>query len=280
MSTTTGTVISIFDGTEVEINFAKSTSLRLVDGVLHRTCSACHHSKPATPDFFPNNKTDRVKIGAVCNVCALARTRSYKAANTKHYLATIRECAARQFKGKGLINRFQTFGKTTVIFCRKPSDDTVVRCLIDTADLAMIQKIDAEWLANDEGYIWTPSPWSPRPTMHSLIMGTPRGRVTDHISGRRHDNRRFNLRVVSSSDNGLNRISQSPRNRSGYRGVFWSKREHRWRAQIVVSRKPNYLGSYRQENFTEACQAVHDFLIKLKVPNVRPIPTQSLAVAA
>jgi hypothetical protein len=274
------TTIQLFDGTEVEINFAQSTSLSIRGGILHKACSCCHQVKEASPSNFPRSRNVKIRIGATCLACSLARTRKYKTENTARYLKTIKKCGIRKFQGKGMFNRFQTFGKTTVIFCRKPSDGTVVRVLVDTADLPMIQKIDAEWLVNEDGYCWTPSPLAPRNTLHALLMGTPKGRVVDHISGRRHDNRRCNLRIVNHSDNGLNRIGLAAHNTSGYRGVFWNRRQNRWTATIRVSGRLNHLGNHR--DFVEACKAVHSFLLKLGCPsiNIQPVPCQSLAVAA
>ena len=86
------TLTQIFDGSEVEINFAISTSLSIIDGVLHRACSACHEPKPTTPEYFPRDKNDRVKIGNTCHGCALARTQTYKANKPVEYLKTITRC--------------------------------------------------------------------------------------------------------------------------------------------------------------------------------------------
>ena len=57
------------------------------------------------------------------------------------------------------------------------------------------------------------------------------------------DNRRRNLRVVTSSQNGMNRRKRSD-NTSGIPGVSWSKNEGKWRAEIYINRKKKYLGYF------------------------------------
>ena len=41
--------------------------------------------------------------------------------------------------------------------------------------------------------------------MHRVILQTPHGLLTDHINGNGLDNRRENLRIVTSSQNSMNR---------------------------------------------------------------------------
>jgi len=83
--------------------------------------------------------------------------------------------------------------------------------------------------------------------MHRLIMNTPDGFDTDHINGRKNDNRRKNLRIVSRSMNMFNTPKKS-NNKSGYKGVHRvSERvnpKNRWVAQITNNRKSIFLGYF------------------------------------
>ena len=75
--------------------------------------------------------------------------------------------------------------------------------------------------------------------LHRAIMDAPNGMAVDHISGDRLDNRRANLRVVTSGENNQNRTRQRSDNKSGHRGVSWSNKEQKWIAQARVG--DNYL---------------------------------------
>jgi hypothetical protein len=82
--------------------------------------------------------------------------------------------------------------------------------------------------------------------MHREILDVPNGFYTDHIDGDGLNNQKNNLRVCSTSQNGLNRRKGS-NCASGYKGV---DRQHRcsqreWRARIQVSGKRILLGHYK-----------------------------------
>lgn len=81
--------------------------------------------------------------------------------------------------------------------------------------------------------------------MHRFIMGVQDNRQAqvDHINGNTLDNRRCNLRVVSSSQNRMN-VGIYGNNKSGRRGVSWSKTQGKWRTLITVYKKRIHLGYY------------------------------------
>lgn len=66
--------------------------------------------------------------------------------------------------------------------------------------------------------------------------------ILDHINGNRTDNRIDNLRVVSPSMNSQNQRRPQRRNVTGVLGV--SPTNGRWRAEIFVSGKKKYLGTF------------------------------------
>lgn len=65
----------------------------------------------------------------------------------------------------------------------------------------------------------------------------------DHINTNKSDNRICNLREATSAQNGFNNPMQ-PYNTSGYKGVSWSAREKKYRAQITAYGKRNFLGLF------------------------------------
>jgi hypothetical protein len=94
-------------------------------------------------------------------------------------------------------------------------------------------------------------------TMHHLIIGRKEGYVVDHINGNGLDNRRCNLRHVTSRQNAQN---LHIRKLSKYIGVSWYKQTKKWQAQIKINGKSKHLGYYANEEdaFRAYCKAVVD----------------------
>ena len=67
--------------------------------------------------------------------------------------------------------------------------------------------------------------------------------VIDHIDRDKLNNAIKNLRRCSQSENQMNRGKQE-NNKSGYKGVYWCKKENKYKAQIGHKRKKYYLGSF------------------------------------
>jgi hypothetical protein len=76
----------------------------------------------------------------------------------------------------------------------------------------------------------------------------------DHINGNRADNRIANLRDVSRSMNLQNQTRPRTDNTSGYRGVSLHKSGKRWKAQIMVNGRKQYIGYF---NTPEAAHAAY-----------------------
>lgn len=122
------------------------------------------------------------------------------------------------------------------------------RIILGNGNVALISPEDAEfcgrftWCQDSMGYLIT---WiggtGKLKRLHTLLMGPPKGMVTDHINRDKLDNRRENLRVVAYKINSINRTYRA-RHSSGRRGVWWKKRERRWVAQINRQGKTIYLG--------------------------------------
>lgn len=79
--------------------------------------------------------------------------------------------------------------------------------------------------------------------LHKIILDSGNF-VVDHINGNKLDNRIINLRVVSHSINGLNRLKTNKNNSSGFRGVSWNKGRGRWDAYVKINFKKIFLGRF------------------------------------
>ena len=82
--------------------------------------------------------------------------------------------------------------------------------------------------------------------VHKLIYLYHHGYVPnqlDHINGDTSDNRIENLREANSSENMRNRGIFS-NNKSGHKGVSWSKSHGKWYAYVNINNSRKHLGYY------------------------------------
>jgi len=92
--------------------------------------------------------------------------------------------------------------------------------------------------------------------MHRQIMKPDYGFVVDHINGDTLNNRRFNLRICTQSQNLYNR--RTPRTK----GVGFHKGSRRFRAYINVDKRPITLGYFKTveeaiESYNQAALKYH-----------------------
>ncbi len=81
--------------------------------------------------------------------------------------------------------------------------------------------------------------------MHRQILGVKDGVFVDHINGDGLENRRFNLRVATNSQNQWN---QSPREgTSQYKGVCWHVRDKKWTVGLMYRGKRIWIGQFDSE---------------------------------
>ena len=126
---------------------------------------------------------------------------------------------------------------------------------VDVEDLQKVRKYN--WYKDDKGYLLSREHGSTRPVeLHRLIMDCPDNMVVDHKGGvnTRHDNRKYNLRIVTSSQNNMN-LPIRKDNQSGTTGVSWSKKYNKWEARITANKKHHFIGYY--DNLDDAINARH-----------------------
>lgn len=94
--------------------------------------------------------------------------------------------------------------------------------------------------------------------MHRIILARQLNRelkpeeFVDHIDGDGLNNRRSNLRLASTAENGRNRKINS-NNTSGANGVSWDAHNHKWRALIYLNGKKIHIGLF--DDLHEAVKA-------------------------
>src|SRR5690606_5233426 len=80
--------------------------------------------------------------------------------------------------------------------------------------------------------------------LHRFLMNPESGEYIDHIDGDGLNNQRRNLRVCSNSENLMNR-GRNRNNTSGYKGVYWSKKDKSWVARLTVGGSVVWSGYYK-----------------------------------
>lgn len=89
--------------------------------------------------------------------------------------------------------------------------------LVDNEDAPAVS--ERTWCCSDSRYGYAVSRKDGKNTyLHEFLLGKKEGMVIDHRNRNRWDNRRENLRWVTSRGNGANRASKG-NSKTGYRGV-------------------------------------------------------------
>ena len=131
------------------------------------------------------------------------------------------------------------------------NDDYAIGYIDNTNDKFLFDKEDYDkvkqyhWYKEATGYIRASN--KERIFLHRLIMGNPDNMVIDHKNHNLLDNRKSNLRIVTNSQNAMNKVIVS-NNTSGVTGVVWVKDMQQWRAEIKINMKTIYLGFFNNKD--------------------------------
>lgn len=121
-----------------------------------------------------------------------------------------------------------------------------MEALVDDQDYKFLMQWDWQYHSTDNGGYAVRTIRNPTKKiwMHHVVA-TRKGLVIksccDHIDRNGVNNRRDNLRLATSSQNGANRFRK---NKSGFRGVYWYPRYSKWSTQIRVEGKLHNLGYF------------------------------------
>jgi hypothetical protein len=83
-------------------------------------------------------------------------------------------------------------------------------------------------------------------SMHRLILKQCKELIIDHINRNTLDNQKHNLRIVTKSQNAMNKKNQAG-SLSRFKGVTRHKYSKKWQAQIMKNGKSKHLGMFNSE---------------------------------
>lgn len=133
-------------------------------------------------------------------------------------------------------NRIEVVGESAIISVYGRGFRLKAECFIDACDVDLVKNF--RWNLYN-GYV---AEHKENKRIHRVILGeSADGLQVDHIDWNPLNNRRSNLRLVTSMENQWN-TRLTKRNKSGFKGV--SKSLGKWRADTRVDKLPVYIGTY------------------------------------
>ena len=121
--------------------------------------------------------------------------------------------------------------------------------LVDDEDYELLSKFNWIFSKKDVGYaqvrVYINGKWTTK-KMHQLLINATKKFQVDHIDGNGLNNQKFNLRIVTRSQNKMNG-NKYKNSSSIFKGVSWCKRDNKWRANIRLNKKLYFLGSFINE---------------------------------
>lgn len=160
-------------------------------------------------------------------------------------------------------NRFEMRGGVAVILVPRRNGNAL-ECLIDTADLPIVEQAPGYWYARHRPacrtyYVFADFRVSGRRKtigLHRLLLCAPDHLQVDHINHNGLDNQRTNIRLATWSQNQHNRRGASAMNQnSGVRNVYWDRRMRKWRVCCKVRGQRIDYGAYDAKTDAENAAA-------------------------
>lgn len=99
--------------------------------------------------------------------------------------------------------------------------------------------------------------------IHKIVVesfcGEHKGMSVNHIDGNKLNNFIGNLEIVSVRENCIHR-SRMFKKSSKYANITWDKQHQKWRAQVYINGKQNYIGIFECEEkaYQKLCLFLHD----------------------
>lgn len=169
-----------------------------------------------------------------------------------------------KYKNKNISNKQKYKSKNKFIFNLNTVDIIVIskekeyKFIIDIEDFDKI-KNHTFYLAKGN-YAYCTIHGNYKTSLHRIILDVvnkEKDKDVDHINHDTFDNRKSNLRIVTRKENSLNRKGY----KNGHNGVYYHKRDDRWRVSLKINGKNYYKTCYTYE---DACEYADSLINSLR----------------
>lgn len=188
-----------------------------------------------------NTKVQKCAIEGCNNLARLPRSKY--CSKHEHQIYKYGKVLERTCNDSNEIIKYNDYAEI-ILYNRKQEE--IARALIDLEDVDKI--INYRWSLSTKKYARCESK---KLFLHNLIMNitsedNKNNKFVDHINGNTLDNRKFNLRIISRSENNFNKHIK-------VKGYYQDNKTGKYIARIKVNRKNIYLGRF--DNIEDAIKA-------------------------
>jgi hypothetical protein len=127
-------------------------------------------------------------------------------------------------------NKYKIDGQTLIVY-----DMNGKEMLFDAEDIDILQIKRYRYCITSHGYAYN----NTLGYAHKILLKSNNKLQIDHMNGNRLDNRKANLRLVTSQEN--------KHNNTVAKGYCFDKSRNKWSAKIKLNGKPIFLGRYNTE---------------------------------
>ena len=225
-----------------------------VNGILYKQCRDCEKWIEANTDNFGVNNGVKGGLNARCKECYQKHNHDKYLKNIDTYKENIAKRIANNELYNSAFNNYVIEGDITKIIINTKYGTKI--SLIDTEDLERVKSFGLRWCIKNSSLPqhqyakatrWEMVDGEPKLKsycLHILIMEVKDGGDVDHINHDTLDNRKENLRVVTTSNNVRYRQCKNSNNKSGYRNVCWISNLEQWCVQLHINGKNERLGFF------------------------------------
>lgn len=156
-------------------------------------------------------------------------------------------------------NEYEIHGDVTAIIINSPKYGRH-EALISTSKLERAKEFPYTWCVNwdkdtqsfyVQGSMTRVNGKRAGALLHRWITDAPKEMQVDHKNHNGLNNTDDNLRIVTGAQNKQNTNGSYINSKSGIRGVSWCKQSKKWKVQVNVKGKGNYLGCFSDINEAE-----------------------------
>ena len=169
--------------------------------------------------------------------------------NTNYYYKNLKQISKSELMLKNKVNkyknRYEKIDDFTIMGFTRNGD----KFLIDKEDYPLIEPYC--WHKHQDGYMRTRincyiedgKIHNSYILIHNLIMGKKDGLEIDHLNGNPADNRKQNFKYKTHPENMDNIVGYTG---NKIKGVYYNKKEKKWKALITYNKKKYYLGNFEK----------------------------------